>query len=185
MASVSANCQPFVILLLSLILTPGYALVSHPLAAPPRASFAAARAAPRLCSGDERNGLDADYPWRFEGRLWFRPALVRARPESLPEGVSPVALFGWTVGGVVALGAWPRSTAQTNRPPFRIGRRCCMRFACLHADPAMAVSPRAICPVSPDAAPPACQLHRRAPAACDAASRSRIARSAMPLAACV
>ena len=52
----------------------------------------------------EENGVDADFPWRFDGRLWFRPALVRAPdPSSLPAGVSAVALLGWTIGGVVAL----------------------------------------------------------------------------------
>ena len=39
-----------------------------------------------------------------DGRLWFRPAFVRApEPDALPEGMSAVSLFGWTVGGVVAL----------------------------------------------------------------------------------
>ena len=39
-----------------------------------------------------------------DGRLWFRPALVRAPDASaLPPGVSTVSLLGWTVGGVVAL----------------------------------------------------------------------------------
>lgn len=52
----------------------------------------------------EENGVDPDnYPWRFDGRVWFRPALVRAPTEPLPAGVSAVSLFGWTVGGVVAL----------------------------------------------------------------------------------
>ena len=82
----------------------------------------------------EENGVDADFPWRFgscrqgppltqshractlipdrpalllpaaDGRLWFRPAFVRApHPSSLPAGVSAVALLGWTIGGVVAL----------------------------------------------------------------------------------
>merc|ERR1719247_683833 len=50
------------------------------------------------------NGVDDAYPWRFDGRLWFRPAFVRApEPDALPEGMSAVSLFGWTVGGVVAL----------------------------------------------------------------------------------
>jgi hypothetical protein len=53
------------------------------------------------------NGLDTDYPWTFTGRLWFRPALVRVpsgpndpRP---PPSVSILNLFGWTLGGSVAL----------------------------------------------------------------------------------
>lgn len=53
-------------------------------------------------SQSEENG-NADFPWRFDGRLWFRPALVRAPEGELPDGVTPVALFGWTIGGVVAL----------------------------------------------------------------------------------
>lgn len=52
----------------------------------------------------QRNGVDDEYPWLFRGRLWFRPALVRSPPAgALPDGVSAVGLFGWTVGGVVAL----------------------------------------------------------------------------------
>jgi len=51
----------------------------------------------------EFNGVDDEFPWRFDGRLWFRPALVRAPSEPLPGGVSSVNLFGWTIGGVVAL----------------------------------------------------------------------------------
>ena len=56
---------------------------------------------PRLAA-TELNGVSEIYPWRFDGRLWFRPALVRA-PTELPGDVSAVSLFGWTVGGVVAL----------------------------------------------------------------------------------
>jgi hypothetical protein len=60
---------------------------------------------------DELNGLDADYPWRFDGRLWFRPALVRSS-DSLPEGLSALSLFGWTIGGVVALGKVRRAISS-------------------------------------------------------------------------
>ena len=55
------------------------------------------------------NGRDAEYPWCFTGRLWFRPALVRV-PSSEdpsdpnpPPSVSIVNLFGWTIGGTVSL----------------------------------------------------------------------------------
>lgn len=52
----------------------------------------------------EENGLDSEYPWRFEGRLWFRPALVSVPAEdAIPGGVRPLGLFGWTLGGVVCL----------------------------------------------------------------------------------
>jgi len=52
----------------------------------------------------EENGLDSEYPWRFEGRLWFRPALVRMPTEQeIPGDVRPFGLFGWTLGGVVCL----------------------------------------------------------------------------------
>ena len=48
------------------------------------------------------NGRDPSrYPWEFTGRLWFRPAFVRV-PPSLPP-VDVLELFGWTIGGVVAL----------------------------------------------------------------------------------
>ena len=66
------------------------------------------------------------YPWKFSGRLWFRPALVRVpqkeeqeqqregvgstatsrastRTALPPSSVSIVSLFGYTIGGVVAL----------------------------------------------------------------------------------
>lgn len=53
------------------------------------------------------NGLDPEYPWSFTGRLWFRPALSRipsgpndSRP---PQSVTILNLFGWTLGGTVAL----------------------------------------------------------------------------------
>ena len=51
------------------------------------------------------NGPDPAYPWRFLGRLWFRSALVRCDDAyaSLPAHVRPLALFGWTIGGHVAL----------------------------------------------------------------------------------
>lgn len=48
------------------------------------------------------NGVDADYPYMFDGRLWFRPAIVRVPPQ-LPPGFSAVSLFGFTIGGVVSL----------------------------------------------------------------------------------
>ena len=61
----------------------------------------------------EENGTDEDYPWKFTGRMWFRPALVRAPPQpesassdarpGVPRSVSVISLFGWTIGGVVAL----------------------------------------------------------------------------------
>ena len=44
----------------------------------------------------------ADGGWRFEGRFLFAPQLVRA-PAATPGGTRPLALFGWTLGGVVAL----------------------------------------------------------------------------------
>lgn len=47
---------------------------------------------------------DEEFPWRFDGRFWFRPALVRAPAQgSLPQGVTTLSLFGWSLGGVVAL----------------------------------------------------------------------------------
>jgi hypothetical protein len=55
------------------------------------------------------NGLDDEYPWCFTGRLWFRPALVRIPSRSnpsdpvTPPSVSILSLFGWTLGGTVAL----------------------------------------------------------------------------------
>lgn len=55
------------------------------------------------------NGRDPEYPWCFSGRLWFRPALVKvpdlSKPSdpAPPESVSILNIFGWTVGGTVAL----------------------------------------------------------------------------------
>lgn len=42
-----------------------------------------------------------NYPWSFSGRLWFRPALVRTT--NYPEVAQVLSVFGWTLGGVVAL----------------------------------------------------------------------------------
>jgi hypothetical protein len=51
------------------------------------------------------NDNTGEYPWSFTGRLWFRPSLVRipSDPITPPSGVSIVSLFGWTLGGTVAL----------------------------------------------------------------------------------
>jgi hypothetical protein len=54
------------------------------------------------------DGTDA-YPWRFSGRLWFRPAFVRLSNDVKPllprkeTGINVLCLLGWTIGGVVAL----------------------------------------------------------------------------------
>ena len=45
------------------------------------------------------NGEDPAYPYLFDGRLWFRPAIVRV-PEQLPAGVTPIGLFGYSIGCV-------------------------------------------------------------------------------------
>jgi len=46
--------------------------------------------------------VDSAYPYLFDGRLWFRPAIVRV-PQNLPDGLSAVGLFGFSIGGVVSL----------------------------------------------------------------------------------
>ena len=52
----------------------------------------------------ERNGLDEDYPWRFEGRFIFRPSLVRITPSSAtPPSANLLSLFGYSLGGSVVL----------------------------------------------------------------------------------
>eukprot|EP00670_Eutreptiella_braarudii_P002876 CAMPEP_0174293242 /NCGR_PEP_ID=MMETSP0809-20121228/37960_1 /TAXON_ID=73025 ORGANISM="Eutreptiella gymnastica-like, Strain CCMP1594" /NCGR_SAMPLE_ID=MMETSP0809 /ASSEMBLY_ACC=CAM_ASM_000658 /LENGTH=256 /DNA_ID=CAMNT_0015393883 /DNA_START=155 /DNA_END=922 /DNA_ORIENTATION=+ len=51
----------------------------------------------------DQNGVDDRFPWLFDGRAWFRPALVRVAPAAVPGDAAPLALFGWTVGGVVCL----------------------------------------------------------------------------------
>jgi hypothetical protein len=53
-------------------------------------------------SASEENGVDDAFPWRFDGRVWFQPALTRA-PAAIPGDVSPIAVFGWTLGGTVCL----------------------------------------------------------------------------------
>lgn len=51
-----------------------------------------------------KNNNDLEYPWCFKGRLWFRPAIVKIpNDESLRPPTSILSLFGYTVGGVVAL----------------------------------------------------------------------------------
>ena len=55
------------------------------------------------------NGRDEEYPWCFTGRLWFRPAIVKIPSDSNPSAPSPppslsiLNLFGYTIGGTVAL----------------------------------------------------------------------------------
>ncbi len=52
----------------------------------------------------ERNGLDEEYPWRFEGRFIFRPSLVRITPSSAsPPSANLLSLFGYSLGGSVVL----------------------------------------------------------------------------------
>ena len=57
-----------------------------------------------VVQASELNGVSERFPWRFDGRLWFRPAFVRAPdPTALPAGVRVLSLFGWTLGGNVCL----------------------------------------------------------------------------------
>eukprot|EP00970_Alexandrium_tamarense_P004102 scaffold693_cov200-Alexandrium_tamarense.AAC.104 len=53
----------------------------------------------------ERNGIDPNYPWRFEGRFIFRPSLVRVPSdrERLPPNTNLLSLFGYSLGGSVVL----------------------------------------------------------------------------------
>ena len=53
----------------------------------------------------ERNGLDSDYPWRFEGRFIFRPSLVRVpnAADAAPKSARLLQLFGYSLGGSVVL----------------------------------------------------------------------------------
>jgi hypothetical protein len=54
---------------------------------------------------NNENGLDASYPWRFEGRFIFRPSLVRVPSdiEDYPPCSKLISLFGYTIGGSVIL----------------------------------------------------------------------------------
>ncbi|KAL3764528.1 hypothetical protein ACHAW5_004792 [Stephanodiscus triporus] len=52
----------------------------------------------------ERNGLDPEYPWSFEGRFVFRPSLVRVDADPPPPSSAELlSLFGYTLGGTVVL----------------------------------------------------------------------------------
>ena len=52
----------------------------------------------------ERNGLNEDYPWRFEGRFIFRPSLVRITPtSSSPPAANLLSVLGYSLGGSVVL----------------------------------------------------------------------------------
>ena len=68
-----------------------------------------ARAAPAVATTaapaqSEENGVDEKYPYRFDGRLWFNPSLVRCDTVAPPSaGVQFISLFGWTLGGTVCL----------------------------------------------------------------------------------
>ncbi|KAL7508748.1 hypothetical protein ACHAXN_005838 [Cyclotella atomus] len=61
------------------------------------------KTAPAFSSNE--NGLDASYPWRFEGRFIFRPSLVRVPSDSkdYPPCSKLISLFGYTIGGSVVL----------------------------------------------------------------------------------
>ena len=65
--------------------------------------FASLFAAAAPDTSKEENGLDEQYPWRFDGRFWFRPAIVPMPATAPPEGLTPIGLFGYTLGGVVCL----------------------------------------------------------------------------------
>jgi len=60
---------------------------------------------PKSTSIRNENGLDPNYPWRFEGRFIFRPALVRvpSNDDDLPPCSKLLSLFGYTLGGSVVL----------------------------------------------------------------------------------
>lgn len=79
---------------MALVVLAGTALMAF--SAPPlRAPWAAT---------SEENGIDQKYPWRFDGRLWFQPALVKCDTITPPAaGMSFISLFGWTLGGTVCL----------------------------------------------------------------------------------
>lgn len=47
-----------------------------------------------------------EYPWKFTGRLWFRPAIVKVPSTATPllkNSIQALSIFGYTIGGVVAL----------------------------------------------------------------------------------
>ena len=67
-------------------------------------SFDQLQSAPSVTTVGERNGLDEEYPWRFEGRFIFRPSLVRITPSSSsPPSANLLSLFGYSLGGSVVL----------------------------------------------------------------------------------
>ena len=70
----------------------------------PLPSFDKVQSAPSVTTVGECNGLDEEYPWRFEGRFIFRPSLVRITPSSSsPPSANLLSLFGYSLGGSVVL----------------------------------------------------------------------------------
>lgn len=70
---------------------------------------------PAAASGqqdDGANGVDPAYPYLFDGRLWFRPAIVRV-PEEMPAGLAPISLFGYSIGRTT--GAYPITPPRVTR----------------------------------------------------------------------
>ena len=68
------------------------------------AAFVSTRARPQQRVVRSSASATDEYPWSFEGRMWFRPSLVRAPDaEAMPAGLRPLSLFGWTLGGLVCL----------------------------------------------------------------------------------
>lgn len=56
-----------------------------------------------LNSSFDESPLDPDYPYRFTGRLWFSPSLVKKAKSKNDPKINIVSFFGWTLGGTVAL----------------------------------------------------------------------------------
>lgn len=54
-------------------------------------------------SAPTSDDAEPEFPWSFKGRVRFRPALVSTPKSPVANGVQPLSLFGFTLGGSVCL----------------------------------------------------------------------------------
>jgi hypothetical protein len=71
------------------------------------------------------NGVDPTYPYLFDGRLWFRPAIVRVS-QQLPDSIRPLSLFGFSIGAYLLMSrVFPAPLVTVHFPADSlIDRRC-------------------------------------------------------------
>jgi hypothetical protein len=74
------------------------------------------------------NGVDPAYPYLFDGRLWFRPAIVRVS-QQLPDSIRPFSLFGFSIGAYLLMSrVFPAPLVTVHFPADSLINRRCGEF---------------------------------------------------------